>query len=562
MAKVAAAVAAVCAVIAASTAFDSADVGQACTLPNAKFVNKDVTFWCEHNAFVEIDPQGCDANVLELIKLPWSVGTEARVISLQAGQAIDESSIQVSQWYESINSGVRVEDVSFETKVIQGVAPLTQVTIQFHPEPTKVVNVNGTSTLWRIDYKLRNAVMQYVSCDGDEKSASSAAPGPSNMITGWRPGGQSTPKINYLNVTIETPPLSGRIMTTPIVAKPSNYTVLTNFVTRSNAQNLDFGTREVLQQPSLLNFMVVHGRQGDPTSKCPVVRSCAAEAQLRTLTDIRKRKRAVFNTLSAVCLFIVVLIGVLLCALCGTCLARGIKDKQNLKGEAGAELPSVVRHFAYDTGDDDEEKQASHNHTATDAVVDAAEADEDVSVAVDRHEKQPPQTMVVDNGVFDVLDIEKPTIGSQPADRGLEQGELVDVSRKDGVARLKHVPVNGSHRTPNSTATPASGRSDRSRRDAQPPAEAVSAKALLRDDFNTQELNHDASSDEETSKSVKTPRSHGKAPKSFGGRAPLSFGKGAKSKSWLLSRDDKRDGGSFAPAGPSTVTADEEVKEV
>lgn len=150
----------------------AAAAGAKCAPPRLPIPTTAPTSWCAITANISLGPS-CDANVTEIISVPWTTDPMRRVLFKQTNQRI--ANVRLHRLGRKVPFLLR-EGNNGQT-----------ITVEFRPLPA----VQGDA--FRLDYTLVDGVLFWRACATDKGFAERAG---QNRAALWRPGGLTAKKFN------------------------------------------------------------------------------------------------------------------------------------------------------------------------------------------------------------------------------------------------------------------------------------------------------------------------------------------------------------------------------
>lgn len=499
-------------------------------------------FWCTLNATVWVD-ETCSTRVVEHLRIPWGIGQDERIVIMPKHQAIDPDSIIFAAWFSQLETAIADK---FKLSIDKKHASYDVYTITFYPPRS---TTSDKSHSYRLQYTVLNGVEQYGVCAND-----TFVPKPDDEVEhfiSWGPGNATIQEIREISVFFAADPNSRRRVVNTHIQAPHGEEWKTENVSGHGTFGVGFSSRSHSGSLSSLRFGASLGYETATEPVCPSSRNC--ESEWLSMTAVIREK-------SGLTVGQIVGITVGVCLLLVACVAiwmvrahyRVAEEQVAAEMEGGspkASVPSLHKHMYYDTGDEDE----------------AAKIESTIASLAGSPTRRPDSAEIT---FSDDLDIES---GFECGEDGPLSGGLSNLdsssSRQAGMngqsasPRWSRSAHSVSHlEEPGSTHSYRNGESPRSqgkisRNAPEKACVEVSAKSLLRDDFETTELHSSvAPKSLNGPKSVNGPRSLGalkylNGPKSLNG--PRSLGS-ARSPGVSLSAEDTR----AKRVGPQNCEAD------
>lgn len=309
-----------------------------CKARSKDSLNVAPPFWCDIKATIMIGGN-CTTQVEEQIHLPWSSGAILRYVPKPELQTLQD-----------VRAHIRSEDT--ETEVY--VAPLPD------SAPTNTIfNIRVSATTEPVTVVLRYSVFPGVvlfkNCEGVMDFPVVTPPsGYSVMVSKWAMGGLSVAEIASMQVEFQLLKVAHTSYIDSRVKQPSPLSMSTRDTTESSGESVDtsitYSGKTTGFNPGEFIFYF-RFRLTNGWAECPNVRSCRAETlQLKEEFEPGIGSELVIGLAVGGGVALVVM-GIAVWVT--WCIMSGRRNEE----EVEANLPDSLRHFAYDTGDDESSRK-------------------------------------------------------------------------------------------------------------------------------------------------------------------------------------------------------------
>lgn len=305
----------------------------ACEAPAGTNFSDHPKYWCSLDARVSLSTE-CNVDVEEIIKLPWASGILHRSVPTEDNQRVED----VSAYH--LLDGIRISKLSATQRREAPNNRLLSIHVGQRPEHVSVL----------ITYKKIGGVRIFSQCSrlGSFEAVKNSE-ARTVMLSEWAVGGRSISSIQDMTVTFFLNDRKLEYIDSQATV-PERFTkVSQNNASSSNDEvRVSYNGRTAELSPSQLIFYIRYYMQFGALS-CRGSRNCKYENMILNEGQSSNVSNKIIIGVSLTLALIVVAAGIGILVLYCKRVKQGQLDS-DLKSET---LPASLRHFEYDTGDDD-----------------------------------------------------------------------------------------------------------------------------------------------------------------------------------------------------------------
>jgi len=318
-----------------------------CEAPTTTDFTSPPRYWCSLEANITIQ-NSCTTNVAERIVIPWNRGSVQRYAPKQQNQEIVEGTAAlVANGLEEPIGLSEAKNVSTERNTAFRIkAPNTD-------KPFTVI----------LRYKVKAGVQLFGNCAGkvnfppiDQNSQEDTA-----MLAKWSPGGLSIRTIRQLLVHFSLLRNSRNTYLDSIFSHPKGFMGDTTVRRDDPTKTVEVshtGSADGLKPGKFIFFFRYRLSAG--WAECPNIRSCGDEEKLLQESVTPGISKALILALGiGGGLLVMLIIIAILVRQCNRISKKHAADIED--DDFDVALPKSLRHFAYDTGDDEPARRSAHS---------------------------------------------------------------------------------------------------------------------------------------------------------------------------------------------------------